>query len=150
MTACPSGWHLPSDEEWTQLETYLANNGHNYDGSLGGDNIRDKIAISLASATGWDADPENYPGAIGNTNPAYDAYRNKSGFSALPGGYRLYNGKFYDVGIIGYWWSSTESYTYTAWLRYLYCSYSNVSRSYSGKGSGLGKVYGFSVRCLRD
>ncbi|MDD4500461.1 MAG: FISUMP domain-containing protein [Bacteroidales bacterium] len=144
MTACPSGWHLPSDEEWTQLETYLANNGHNYDGSVGGDNFRDKIAISLASATGWDADPENYPGAIGNTNPAYDAYRNKSGFSALPGGYRNLLGGFNTIGILGYWWSSAENYTNNAWYRNLYSNYSGVYRYDTNKDFGL------SVRCLRD
>ena len=144
MTACPSGWHLPSDEEWTQLETYLANNGHNYDGSLGGDNIRDKIAISLASATGWDAYASTNTGAIGNNNAAYDAYRNKSGFTALPGGYRYYGGSFTSVGSYGLWWSSTQYGTNNAWGRFLYYSYSTVSRySYL-------KDYGFSVRCLRD
>jgi len=144
LTACPEGWHLPSDEEWTQLETYLANNGHNYDGSLGGDNIRDKIAISLASATGWDADPENYPGAIGNTNPAYDAYRNKSGFSALPGGYRRRSGAFDVIGIDGTWWSSTQYGTHSAWFRALHYSNSHVRRNTTDREDGL------SVRCMRD
>ena len=141
---CPPGWHLPSDEEWTQLETYLANNGHNYDGSVGGDNFRDKIAISLASATGWDAYASTNPGAIGNTNPAYDAYRNKSGFSALPGGRRYNYGSFYNIGLYGTWWSSSETYTDTAWLRNLLYDDSNVYRYY------YNKVDGFSVRCLRD
>ena len=141
---CPPGWHLPSDEEWTQLETYLANNGHNYDGSVGGDNFRDKIAISLASATGWDAYASTNPGAIGNTNPAYDAYRNKSGFSALPGGYRNYTGEFFYIGIYGTWWSSTVANTSIAWPRYLYYNLSDVNKY------GSSKENGFSVRCLRD
>jgi len=144
LTACPEGWHLPSDEEWTQLETYLANNGHNYDGSVGGDNFRDKIAISLASATGWDAYASTNPGAIGNTNPAYDAYRNKSGFSALPGGYRNYTGEFFYIGIYGTWWSSTVANTSIAWPRYLYYNLSDVNKY------GSSKENGFSVRCLRD
>ena len=142
LTACPSGWHLPSDEEWTQLETYLANNGHNYDGSIGGDNFRDKIAISLASATGWNSSTGT--GAIGNTNTAYDAYRNKSGFSALPGGYRFTNGSFYSIGYCGYWWSSTQYSTDLAWTRSLYYSDSDVSRSLTNKEDGI------SVRCVRD
>ncbi len=142
LTACPSGWHLPSDEEWTQLETYLANNGHNYDGSIGGDNFRDKIAISLASATGWNSSTGT--GAIGNTNTAYDAYRNKSGFSALPGGYRGRYGTFSDIGYSGRWWSSTQDDTGSAWYRGLYYYGSSVGRYYDRKG------YGFSVRCVRD
>ncbi|MFA5672304.1 MAG: FISUMP domain-containing protein [Synergistaceae bacterium] len=137
--ACPSGWHLPSDAEWTQLETYLANNGYNYDGSIGGDDNRDKIAKSIASATGWDA--SGIEGAPGNTD--YPAYINKSGFSALPGGYRAYSG-FLSVGIIGFWWSSTESDTNDAWGRYLVYNYSDVDRSHYAKD------YGFSVRCVRD
>ena len=144
LTACPEGWHLPSDEEWTQLETYLANNGHNYDGSVGGDNFRDKIAISLASATGWDAYASTNPGAIGNTNPAYDAYRNKSGFSALPGGCRNYAGTFGTIELFGYWWSSTETSTADAWYRSLGYHTSGVDRSHYLKDDG------FSVRCIRD
>jgi len=144
MTACPEGWHLPSDEEWTQLETYLANNGHNYDGSVGGDNFRDKIAISLASATGWDAYASTNPGAISNTNTAYDAYRNKSGFSALPGGCRRYYGKFDSIGIYGYWWHSPEYRKTIAWLRRLTSDTSYVHRG------DYPKEAGFSVRCLRD
>ncbi|MDD2262920.1 MAG: FISUMP domain-containing protein [Clostridia bacterium] len=142
LTACPEGWHLPSDAEWTQLETYLANNGHNYDGSVGGDNIREKIAISLASATGWNS--STITGAIGNTNTAYDAYRNKSGFTALPGGYRHADGAFGGVGVDGAWWSSTQANEDNAWHRALNYGYCKVDRyNYT-------KDYGFSVRCLRD
>jgi len=42
MNACPTGWHIPSDVEWTILSDYLINNGYGYEGS--GDNI----AFSLA------------------------------------------------------------------------------------------------------
>jgi len=141
---CPPGWHLPSDAEWTELETYLANNGYNYDGSVGGDNFRDKIAISLASATGWDAYASTNPGAISNTNTAYDAYRNKSGFSALPGGYRSGDGAFDYIGGNGDWWSSTQSNANNAWGRGLYYYGGNVL------GGDYYKESGFSVRCLRD
>ena len=139
LEACPDGWHLPSDAEWTQLENYLIANGYNYDGTTSGD----KIAISMASATGWNSSTDT--GAIGNNNTAYDAYRNKSGFSALPGGYRDYYGAFGNIGKLGYWWSSTQYTTITAMGRYLHFSLSDVSRFYS-----VSKVYGFSVRCVRD
>jgi uncharacterized protein (TIGR02145 family) len=139
LTACPSGWHLPSDAEWTDLSAYLIANGYNYDGTT----IANKIAISLASATGWNS--STYTGAIGDNNTAYDAYRNKSGFTALPGGYRCDNGRFYEIGGDGYWWSSTQYVKGLAKYRCLY---------YSGYDLYYGNYYpieiGFSVRCLRD
>ena len=135
---CPKGWHVPSDAEWTQLKEYLIANGYNYDGTT----TSNKIAISLANAKGWFASDD--VGAIGNTNTAYDAFRNKSGFSALPGGYRHANGPFDDIGTNGHWWSSTQYDTSTAWLRGLSYSGSYVFRSANGKDLG------FSVRCLRD
>ncbi len=138
LTACPAGWHLPSDAEWTQLENYLADNGHNYDGTTGGG--RSKIAKSLASASGWNS--YSGTGAVGNTD--YPAYRNKSGFTALPGGVRHNDGTFHHLGYFGYWWSSTESNTNDAWDRHLYYNDGGVLRYYSGKENG------FSVRCVRD
>jgi uncharacterized protein (TIGR02145 family) len=135
---CPTGWHLPSDAEWTQMENYLANNGHNYDGTTGGGGA--KIAKSLASTSGWNS--LSTTGVIGNTD--YPAYRNKSGFTALPGGYRYDDGTFDDIGYGGYWWSATEFNATNAWYRYLYYSIIEVN-SYD-----INKEDGFSVRCVRD
>lgn len=135
---CPTGWHLPSDAEWTQMENYLADNGHNYDGTTGGGSA--KIAKSLASTSGWIV--SSTTGAVGNTD--YPTYRNKSGFTALPGGYRDYGGTFYGIGNDGYWWSATEFSATDAWYR-------GMSGSYSGVGRGsFSKEVGFSVRCVRD
>ncbi len=141
---CPDGWHLPSDAEWMQLESFLAKNGYNFDGSISSewDDPRLKIAISLASATGWAA--SYFLGVIGNTNTAYDIYRNKSGFSALPGGYRVSGGRFSRIGIEGGWWSSTQIDTIFAWDRKLTYTESRVDRLNGVKGNGL------SVRCVRD
>ena len=131
---CPAGWHLPSHDEWTQLENYLADNGFNYDSTIGGG--RDKIAKSMAATTLWNTSSNT--GAIGNnllTN-------NSSGFSGLPGGYRYYVGTFSTIGYTGYWWSSSE-YSKVA-FRYLNYNYARVYSNISIKGSG------FNVRCLRD
>jgi uncharacterized protein (TIGR02145 family) len=133
---CPEGWHVPSDDEWTTLENYLIANGYNYDGTTSGN----KIAKSLAATTNWAA--TTVTGAVGNTD--FPAYRNKSGFSGLPGGYRDINGSFYYVGPYGTWWSSTEYSTAYAGYRYLYYDYYNVSPNISYKEQG------FSVRCVRD
>ena len=136
MTACPSGWHLPSDAEWTQLEEYLIANGYNYDGTTTGN----QIAKSMANYSGWNT--SSTVGAVGNTD--YPEYRNKSGFTALPGGYRSGYGTFGNIGNSGDWWSSTQYSPNGAWLRTL--DYDN-SAVYGG---GYSKDYGFSVRCLRD
>lgn len=127
---CPTGWHVPSDAEWTTMETYLIANGYNYDGTTTGN----KYAKSLAATTNW-ASSTN-AGVPGNTN-------NKTGFTALPGSYR-YNDNVLDAGGHGFWWSSTESSSATAWYRYLHDS-DNYFYRFDNK-----KVYGFSIRCLRD
>ena len=137
LTACPAGWHLPSDVEWTQLENYLANNGYNYDGTTGGG--KNKIAKSLASASGWDS--YSGTGTVGNTD--YPAYRNKSGFTALPGGYRSYDGTFFGIGYTGDWWSSTETNDYASGRNLFY--YGSIFYTLSDN-----KAYGFSVRCVKS
>ena len=71
---------------------------------------------------------------------------NESGFSGLPGGYRLDNGGFAGW-TSGYWWSSTaeEVYGVMAWCYRLICN---------GDGwfirDNLGRGKGMSVRCVRD
>ncbi|MDD4033074.1 MAG: FISUMP domain-containing protein [Bacteroidales bacterium] len=141
LTACPEGWYLPCDEEWTLLEIYLANNGHNFDGTIGGDYFRSKIAKSLASDTGW-----NYwdiEGAPGNTD--YPEYINKSGFSALPGGYRSPSGAFFGIGVFSFWWSSTEIFTRNCvWRRAMSAGDSTIYKVCSNYSRG------YSVRCLRE
>ncbi len=136
--ACPPGWHLPTDAEWTAMENYLADNGFNYDGTTGG--TGGKIAKSLGSASGWRSSSNT--GTVGNTD--YPEYRNKSGFTALPGGYRNFPGAFDFIGGRGYWWSATEHYAFLAWYRYMNFSSSHVHRSYDDV------TIGFSVRCVRD
>lgn len=131
---CPSGWHVPSDAEWTTLQEYLIANGYNYDGTT----TDNKIAKSMASTTGWTSSTNE--GAIGN-NPATN---NKSGLTAFPGGYRSNYGAFLDIGSFDIWWSSTENSTSNAYYGALFYDYSGLDYS------DLNKVSGFSVRCLRN
>lgn len=123
-TVCPSGWHLPSDKEWTKLANYL-----------GGEEV---AGIKLKIATNWKLyNGKNY----GN---------NESGFNALPGGYFHYDannynyGSFWDIGSSGYWWSSTSSGNGYAWKRSLNYHTSKVSRSQNNRKDG------YSVRCIKD
>ncbi len=136
--ACPNGWHLASDAEWEMLANYLADNGYNYDGSTGGG--RDKIAKSLASTNYWQSSSNT--GAVGNAD--YPDYRNKSGFTGLPSGYRELNGGFYFLGSLEYWWNGTEASTGSAWYQYLNFGHSHLNRATNNK------EYGFSARCIRN
>lgn len=111
-TACPTGWHLPSDEEWTKLTTYL-----------GGE---EKAGVKMKSTSGWN----DFKGKTGNGT-------NTSGFAGLPGGYRYYIGSFYGVGEEGVWWSSSEVRTWDAWNRGLHFGVDKVCRGSDGKQDGL-------------
>ena len=115
---CPAGWHLPSDAEWTELTAYLGGT------SVAGGKLKE------TGTTHW---------ASPNTGAT-----NETGFTALPGGYRIDNGSFGDIGYYGFWWSATGSNAADAWFRYMDYSNSSVSRS------NYFKEVGFSVRCVRD
>lgn len=131
----PTGWHVPSDSEWTIMENYLIANGYNWDGTITGN----KIAKSLAGQTDWFTSP--FTGEIGNNLNG----NNSSGFSALGGGYRIYNGYFNVIGYDGRWWSATASDASSAYDRYLHCyGLDGLSRDDDLKSCG------FSVRLLRD
>ena len=136
--ACPTGWHLPSDAEWTEMENYLADNGHNYDGTTRGE--RAKIAKSLASTNGWLSSASI--GTIGNTDSP--SYRNKSGVSGLPGGFRYANGLVIDAGYYGGWWSATAGDSNQAWSRVLFYNLGDVYRGI------YDKEVGFCIRCVKD
>ena len=130
----PEGWHVPSDAEWTTLEEYLIASGYNYDGTT----TEDKIAKAMASTTGWNSSTTT--GAVGNDQ----SLNNSSDFNAFPEGYRDYYGSFYNEGDTAIFWSSTEDVSNDAWLRNLDNNYSYLPRS------NYGKLYGFSVRFVRD
>lgn len=129
----PAGWHVAKYTDWIVLENYLIANGYNFDGTK----EKNKIAKSIAATTNWNAD--TYTGAIGNDLKK----NNKTGFSALPGGGRAFNGEFNGIGEIGFWWSPTEV-GYNSWGRSL--SYN----SYALDRGTREKRFGFSVRCIKD
>lgn len=131
----PSGWHVPTDDEWTTLENYLIANGYNYDGTTTGN----KIAKSLAATAGW-SNTSPYTGDIGH-DPKKN---NTSGFAALPGGSCGDIGFFGGISTRGIWWSSTEDNNDGAYTRTLGDYGSDLSEG------PRDKHYGFSVRCIRD
>ena len=130
----PLGWHVPADAEWDTLQNWLIVKGHNYDGLISGN----KIAKSMAAKTDWVISSNT--GAIGNSL----ATNNKSGFSALGGGFRYDFGTFSRQSYYGYWWSATAYTTTHVWYRSL-----SSSAEYLGR-DGDNKSCGFSLRLVRD
>lgn len=119
---CPTGWHVPSDAEWTVLTDYLA--GLN---AAGG---------KMKSLTGW-------------WSPNVAA-TNESGFSGLANGARYdaaLGSGFLNYGSHGLWWSTTEDLSngnVGAWFRQLRRDVGSVDRN------NYYRECGFSIRCLRD
>ena len=119
----PSGWHVPSDADWSELINFLDPKAE------GGNKIPNTAGRKMKSNTGWNT-----------TNNA----SNQSGFSGLPGGNRsCLDGAFYTVGIFGSWWSSTEYNKHFAGLINLE-NLDDVLKMECYKGEG------YSVRCLRN
>jgi uncharacterized protein (TIGR02145 family) len=106
---CPTGYHVPTDTEWSTLETFL--------GSDPGGKLKEIGTVH------W-----NSP----NTGATDEV-----GFTALPGGLRAVDGSFFNFRSFGYWWSATPSSSSNSWFRYLYFNNANVSRSGSNNRSGF-------------
>jgi uncharacterized protein (TIGR02145 family) len=112
---CPKGWHLPSKNGWRELSATAA-------GSKTG-------GVRLKSKGGWD------DGGGGT-----DDY----GFSALPGGRRISDGKFRNAGKRGYWWTATGHGSAFAFNRFMYYSKEYVDEDFNFRSDA------FSVRCVQD
>ena len=125
---CPTGWHVPSYAEWTQLTDYVSSQSQWVCG-----NSNSYIAKALAGTTGWDSSTNTC--AVGNT----PSNNNATGFSALPAG----NNIDY-FGYCAYFWSTTQNDSSNAYNRYLYYSNAKIS-SYD-----YYKSTGYSVRCVRN
>jgi uncharacterized protein (TIGR02145 family) len=128
---CPTGWHVPTDAQWTVLTDYLTNNGYGYGGS------GNLIAKSMAATSGWTT--FTTAGTVGNDQ----ASNNSSGFTARPSGSRDFS-VFYLIGFACSWWSSTASSSMGAYSRSMSSTIGDVTVT------GYAKQVGFSVRCLRD
>jgi uncharacterized protein (TIGR02145 family) len=138
---CPTGWHVPTYDEWTKLLEYVIAKGYPNNNVVNGAGNALKSCRQLGHPYGGDCATSEHPLWYSNsTHYGTDAFV----FSALPGGSRWFNGSFYGVGSEGSWWSSTEIAATTARYQQLHNSAGSVNRHY------LNKSYGLSVRCLRD
>jgi len=120
MVVCPSGWHLPSNDERDELINFVQNiSGNEYSIS------------ELKAIEGWN-------GENGNGTDEY-------GFSALPGGSGGGSGsRFNGIGDSGYWWTASENDEYNAYSWIIGNGYYGINVT-SGKRLSM-----FSVRCLKD
>jgi len=133
---CPEGWHLPSDDEWTQLTNFISGGT-----SYGGQQL--KSCRQVGSPLSGNCDTEDYPrwdgGGIYYGNDLH-------GFSGLPAGYftNNYPWGFQNMGSIAIFWTSTEIELYFAYNRSLNNNGFSVGRN------SVNKYEGLSVRCLKD
>ena len=126
--ACPSGWHLPSDEEWKTMERYLDMNGMDADGT--GWRTSGDVGSKLKSTSGWNNSGD------GN---------NSSGFNALPAGECSHGDDgFTYLGNHSNFYSSSSADEYTdAYCRRLFYDKNGVHRSHEDL------IDGWSVRCIQ-
>ncbi|MBK21876.1 MAG: hypothetical protein CMP63_06140 [Flavobacteriales bacterium] len=108
---CPTGWRVPTYEEWNVLEDYLTVSGH-----------ARKEGTALKAASGWDKN--------GNGTDAY-------GWVGLSSGYRAGYGNFASIGYVGHFWSSSEFNTKNAHSFCLLNSCDIVFRSTENKNFGF-------------
>ena len=108
---CPTGWHVPGDDEWTTLTNFI--NGD----SIAGSKLKEK------STTHW-LTPNS-----GSTN--------ETGFTALPGGYVNISGTYGNMNRSGYWWTSTEASSVDGYFRLMFYNITNMASDNSSKNSGF-------------
>jgi len=108
---CPTGWHVPKDDEWKVLIGYLVGE------SIAGGKLKE------IGTTNWKSP---------NSNAT-----NISLFTGLPGGHRSNVGSYVYIGNYGYWWSSSENDKDGAWVRYLFNYDGGAYRNDRSKKNGF-------------
>lgn len=127
---CPPNWHVPSNQEWKNLEGSVDSQYPVGDPEWDGTDWRGFDAGErLKSQNGWVNN--------GNGNDLF-------GFAVLPGGSRYTTGNFNFLGEYAYYWTSTKINSNIAWYRNFGYENSGVYRYYTDK------IYGRSVRCIKN
>lgn len=108
---CPTGWHVPSDAEWSALDSFLGGNG-----TSGG-------KLKETGLSHW-------------ITPNSEA-TNSSSFTAVPGGWRYHGGASEYIGYFNYLWSSTGGDVDNAWWRQMNYGNGSFSRNTMNMKFGL-------------
>jgi uncharacterized protein (TIGR02145 family) len=119
---CPTGWYIPSDGEWTELEKYLGG-PRVAGGSL-------KSTVMKPAEGGWESPNEKAVDDVG--------------FGARPGGLRAKDGTFYNGGLMAMWWSSTVNLSKMSWYREVNFFSGRLYRTFNYRQDAFG------VRCLKE
>lgn len=118
---CPEGWRVSNNDDWERLIQLVGD--QNDDGKLKSRRV----------------DPDPHP-RWESPNVATDL----SGWSGLPGGRRLWDGRYVGFGSHGHWHSATERDSYHSFSKILFHASEVVFRNYNSK------LQGSSIRCVRD
>ena len=138
---CPTGWHVPTEQDWNTLSDYLVVN-----------NYSDLEGLALKSTGGWN-------GYDTNTNYYYllENGIDDFGFRALPSGRRMNNGELAGFQDYTYWWSSTQISDNDAWFysinsfsdELFKCNLQSFDNLQNDTNLRINN-FGFSVRCVQD
>ena len=142
---CPEGWHVPTDEEWAEMEKYVSSQQQYV---YGYESVN--IAKALASQEGWKKYPEvGIPGHHPEAN-------NATNLSIVPAGYYAWEYNPTNYGYEAIFWSATEGpdVLYSQYPGSQRDYFASVHKMYGTKPrmitTGSLKYCGFSVRCVRD
>ena len=124
----PKGWHIPTDDDWKKLEVEIG------------------MSVDESIKTGWrgldEAEKLVIKSSLGWSNPVLFG-SNSSGFTALPGGCRVFNGTSNKLTNTAFWWTSSLNGD-QAYYRNIDSKMKTIFRHFTYK------QYGFSVRCVKD
>jgi uncharacterized protein (TIGR02145 family) len=135
---CPTGWHLPAENDWDQLTEYLIGHGYNYNHTL----ENNLIGKSLASKDHWSTFSNPPTGS-----PGYEmANNNSTGFNAMPSGLFQANGTYTEQGISAGFWSAipSNSETGSAYMRRI------SFRDRELQIDSISKSAALAVRCVKS
>lgn len=132
---CPTGWHVPNDDEWTELTGFIGGTDVPHGTEL-------KSCRQVNSPWGDACNTSDHPRWDDSGNSIYgtDDY----GFSLLPGGYRVGLGDFELLGGYGAWWTTTAYDAYFSWGRAMFWDTGHMGVFYDYKEVGR------SIRCIKD
>jgi uncharacterized protein (TIGR02145 family) len=133
---CPAGWHIPDDQEWTQLTDYIG-------GTADPNGNRMKSCRQVGSPLGDSCNVGSFDHPLWHSN-LYHWGTDDYGFTGLAAGLRQSFGGYANQGQLAQWWSSTEYSPGYVWIRILY-----YHRGYFERDFGSVQ-YGRPVRCIRD
>lgn len=129
---CPTGWHVPSEDDWKLLKMSLGMS-------------EDQATQYFGSAGTVEGSKMKESGTVNWVTESIEA-NNESGFTAIPGGFRSVGpSEYLWEGVSASWWSSTSREVSVAWTHGVSFDESRISRSDMAIKSD-----GMNIRCLKN